>query len=166
MASNDIAQLLAQATQTYAAATEVAKLGLEFVTGAGDETTYHGPTDPMTAQLMNAPGVVLARTYARSYPEVTLISTFGIVGGGATIIMDGHIIQGQDGALSAQNITRQFVGSYLVRVTVDPTGTHHFLVYNETSASSGLLHLPPSWTRDQFGPLGTTRQFYYWAERP
>jgi len=162
LASNDI-------TTALGAAAEVLQLFSDFITGGGPGTTYHGPDDPMTKEMMNAPGVNLAREIfaSSSAPYLHFPAPFGLIrterGYGRFMRIQ---VFGFDGLTGATNATRQFVGSYTVTVVRTSHGGTTFFVHNPTSFTSLTYQMGfRSWERGSTQtPMGTTRQLFYWTE--
>jgi len=126
----------------------------EFISGRGPSDRYFYEGSTQVEQLRDAPGVRQARGLAcESFrrgedPRVRLAYDFGLIGL----------------ASAGWNPTRQFVGSYVVRVVPGQKGTMTFIVRNATSMTSAAYHRVGSWERDYFAPGGTIRQSYVWME--
>jgi len=151
-----------------AAATGVLGLVIDFFTGTGPKTTIHGPDDPMTKQLMHAPGVNFARDQfeknGRGYYD-DFKAKFGVFGGDPWLPF-GVPVVGYDGLFGGVSLTRQVVGSYRVDIYAGPGGRLDFYVTNDTSFTSLAYGIAPSWNRSSSipTPMGTTSQTYYWSE--
>jgi len=154
---------------------EVLHLLDNFVYGTGPRTTMYGPESPMTRQMMNAPGVNLARWmyasngggYLRFPAPFGLIGTGGVPGIGS--VGPAGELWGYDGLLTSPSLVRQFVGSYVVTIVGGPGGRSDFYVTNSTSFTSLAYQQGGAWDRGGSGrgmPFSTINQVFYWSEGP
>jgi len=138
-----------------------AQMTFEWATGKGPAARAFGPGSSPVEGLKNNPKVAIA---------IALYKTKNNFGSGcdcskARSLTNYKASFGIPGLLDAGlNPTRQFVGSYRIDIYPLPNCRMRVVVTNTSSFKSFAAGQGPEWERSTFGPMGNTRQAYWWIE--
>jgi len=138
-----------------------AQMTFEWATGSGPAARAFGPGSSPVEELKNNPKVAIA---------IALYKTKNNFGPGCDCAKAKSLTNykgsfGIPGLLDAGlNPTRQFVGSYRIDIYPLPNCRMRVVVTNTSSFKSFAAGQGPEWDRSTFGPMGNTRQAYWWIE--
>ena len=136
---------------------------MDWITGKGDERRTFGPGTPQVNDMRDATGVNRAKKYF--YKKNAARLSMGCDPLSLEELTDYNPGFGLKGLIEAGlDPTEQFVGNYRVDVYPNADNTITIVLSNNTSMTSLLYSIGPSWDRSSFGPGGNMYQIYTWKE--
>jgi RHS repeat-associated protein len=142
-------------------------MALDWLLGIGPKHQNFGPDTNQARDMMDSPSVRKAREYyKRKYANFLSCSCSQTNFNGSNVTNYIGKFKVWEFLEATKNLdsTEHFIGSYRIDIYGKADGKVSFLINNNSSFTSFWEGIPPSWSRNTFGPMGNMTQTIYWTE--
>jgi len=143
-------------------------VALDWLLGTGSKHRNFGPNTNQARDMMDAPSVIKARDfYRQKYANsLSCLCSPKMNFNGSNVIDYIGKFKVWEFLEATINLdtTEHFVGSYDINIYGRADGKVSFFLNNKSSFTSFWEGIPPSWSRNSFGPMGNMTQTIYWTE--